>query len=270
VVSLLLKSNDISFSPQNINASLFVATENGHLEVVKLLLLAHADVTADCMGHETALHLAAKNGHELVARCLIEQNADMNKTDREGKTPLNLASERGHLKVVQLLLAEGAQVGLKDHWGHTALHMAAEGVFPYVSKTPHLTNESHHDRNILELGWACSQNRRNIIKALLNAGASVATPTPDGDTALHCAARRGWIALVMVLLEANADINARNGKQETPLDVAQRCGHSDVVRFLRDKRTDIDTPGNCGADFLEETAMLDFGMTKDVYNEENL
>jgi|GEM_PF-1453248 len=60
---------------------------------------------------------------------------------------------------------------------------------------------------------------------------------------LVSAARKGDLAAVGGLLNRGVDVNARpHGK--TPLQVCVRKGHSDVARFLLDKRADVDAEGD--------------------------
>ena len=61
----------------------------------------------DCTGL-TPLSWAAENGHEEVVRLLLEQeNIDHDCRDTEGTTPLQLAARNGHEDVVKLLLNKG-------------------------------------------------------------------------------------------------------------------------------------------------------------------
>lgn len=54
----------------------------------------------------------------------------------------------------------------------------------------------------------------------------------DGNTPLHIAAMLGSREMVVALLDAGADPAARNKDGETPLEVAQRDGRRRVVRLL--------------------------------------
>ena len=65
----------------------------------------------------TPLFLASQNGCLDIASLLIEKGADKNKAINEGATPLAIARGNGHLDVVSLLIDKGAA---KDdgatHW----------------------------------------------------------------------------------------------------------------------------------------------------------
>ena len=77
----------------------------------------HMDARGYCRA--TALHLAAENGHLEVVRLLLATGkAEVDSKDKYGRTPLSWAAENGHLEVVRLLLATGkAKVDSKDKYG---------------------------------------------------------------------------------------------------------------------------------------------------------
>jgi uncharacterized protein len=50
---------------------------------------------------------------------------------------------------------------------------------------------------------------------------------------LHAAAQNDQLQMVKLLLEYGADVEARTEEGETPLDLAQRYGNTDVVDFLQ-------------------------------------
>ncbi|MGB8436555.1 MAG: ankyrin repeat domain-containing protein, partial [Burkholderiales bacterium] len=54
------------------------------------------------------------------------------------------------------------------------------------------------------------------VEKLLRAGGDPNARAPDGDTGLHIAAGRGQVVMIKVLLERNADVNARGNGGATP------------------------------------------------------
>ena len=77
-----------------------------------------------------------------------------------------------------------------------------------------------------------------IVKLLLEAGADVEARDRWGQTALHWAAKRSQANEVKLLLEAGADAEARTTAGQTPRDLATR--HA-VIRVL-DQATGKETP----------------------------
>ena len=104
--------------------ALFMAAQNGHLEVVRLLIEAGADKAAAHSTGATAVFIAAQNGHLEVVRLLIEAGADKDAVKNNGGTALQIAAHNGHLEVVRFLLEAGADKDAARTDGATALFMA--------------------------------------------------------------------------------------------------------------------------------------------------
>ena len=64
-------------------------------------------------------------------------------------------------------------------------------------------------------------------------------PIPGGMTPLMYAARDGRMETVRMLLDAGADINARDANEITPLIAAITNNHPDVARYLIERGADI-------------------------------
>jgi ankyrin repeat protein len=81
-------------------------------------------VNAKTKRGDTALMMASEKGHLEIVKWLIANNADVNAKDNKdnvGETALILASEKGHLEIVKLLIANNADVNAKSNGEWTAL-----------------------------------------------------------------------------------------------------------------------------------------------------
>ena len=110
--------------------ALYEAAENGHSEVVRLLLEAGAKIEPSPLGRlfmqRTALHVAAAKGHFDVVRLLLEEGAEKDAGDSEWRrTALHVAAQNGHSNVVKLLLMAGVDKDVANEYAYTALHLAA-------------------------------------------------------------------------------------------------------------------------------------------------
>ena len=105
--------------------SLYVASCEGHLEVVRLLLEANADKDKATDAGTTSLCAASRAGHLEVVRLLLEAEADKDKAAENGTTALHVASHEGHLEVVRVLLAANADKDTASDDGVTALYEAS-------------------------------------------------------------------------------------------------------------------------------------------------
>ena len=106
--------------------ALVLASQNNHLEIVVELLNAESDVNAQDPNGPTALMQAALAGHLEVVRFLLEKKAEVNKQRLDGSTALMMAANYGHLTIVQDLLKAGADPCLLMTGGYSAYLLALE------------------------------------------------------------------------------------------------------------------------------------------------
>ena len=105
---------------------LWVAAQNGHVEVVSRLVAAGANVDAAAKARSTPLHIAALYGHVEVVSRLVAADANVDAVDEDEKTPLHIAAQEGDVEVVSRLVAAGAIVDAAAKDGYTPLYMAAD------------------------------------------------------------------------------------------------------------------------------------------------
>lgn len=133
MVEILLKNggnaNQTFKGPQGEMDLLGVATQEGPLETVKLLVNAGEDVNKrDAHGY-TPLRTAARNGHTDIVKYLLTKNVEVNTKADDGATPLEHACTKGHFDIVKLLVEKGADINLRDKEGDFALGEAAKAGF---------------------------------------------------------------------------------------------------------------------------------------------
>jgi ankyrin repeat protein len=117
------------------------AAGNGSLDkITRIIDDQSCDLNKQCLDDgTTALYMACQEGHLDVVKLLLgcQRHVDPNLASTlDGSTPLHVATQKGHLEIVELLLIHGAQVNRRKHGeGATALYLASQSGNIEVIKT---------------------------------------------------------------------------------------------------------------------------------------
>uniref|UniRef100_A0A8C7CYM8 CASK interacting protein 2 n=1 Tax=Oncorhynchus kisutch TaxID=8019 RepID=A0A8C7CYM8_ONCKI len=197
----------------------------------------------------SALHHAALTGTTDLLSVLLEAQATVDIKDRNGMRPLHYAAWQGKADSVLMLLRAGAGVNGVSQDGHIPLHLAAQYGHYDVSEmllqhqsNPCLINKTKKT----PLDLACEFGRVKVAQLLLSSNMVVALlegnskePADSGfNTPLHLAARNGHKDIIRLLLKAGIDIN-RATKAGTALHEAALYGKTEVVRQLLEAGIDV-------------------------------
>ncbi|KAK2723320.1 hypothetical protein QYM36_001842 [Artemia franciscana] len=96
------------------HTALQAASQNGHLEVIKVLLRHGADVEIEDKDGDRSVHHAAFGDEPAVMELLAESRADLNARNRRRQTALHIAVNKGHIGVVKTLLELGCHASLQS------------------------------------------------------------------------------------------------------------------------------------------------------------
>ncbi|XP_056143359.1 caskin-2-like isoform X2 [Lampris incognitus] len=197
----------------------------------------------------SALHHAALTGTTELLSALLEAQATVDIKDSNGMRPLHYAAWQGKADSVLMLLRSGASVNSMSQDGHIPLHLAAQYGHYDVSEmllqhqsNPCLVNKAKKT----PLDLACEFGRVKVTQLLLSSNMVVALlegerkePTDSAfTTPLHLAARNGHKDIIRLLLKAGIDIN-KTTKAGTALHEASLYGKTEVVRLLLDAGVDV-------------------------------
>jgi len=160
---------------------------------------------------ETPLYYAAFCGFIGLAKYLIVTHGeDVNAHCSGWRSPLTVASLQGHADVARLLLDHGADVNWRKGFRQFPLRLAFGG------------------RHI------------EVMRVLLEHGADVDSRTDNTfGTLLHDASYHGPAEIVHLLLQHNANVNAKGSHDCTPLHLASLHGHTKVARLLLEYGADV-------------------------------
>uniref|UniRef100_A0A8C2MIG6 Ankyrin repeat domain 31 n=1 Tax=Cricetulus griseus TaxID=10029 RepID=A0A8C2MIG6_CRIGR len=105
-------------------SQLHVASREGNLPLVKVLIQSGAVVNLKDNAGWTPLHEASSEGFGDVITELLEAGAHVNCESMDGTLPLHAAAAGSHLKAAEILLEHGANPNQKDQKQRTALEEA--------------------------------------------------------------------------------------------------------------------------------------------------
>ncbi|CAH1774233.1 unnamed protein product [Owenia fusiformis] len=219
---------------------LLVASEEGHLEIVKILLQNHARVDVFDEHGKAALHLAAENGHDEVADVLLLAKAFVNAKSKLGISPLHLAAQNGFNKLIKLFIEKhGAVIDALSLAKKTPLHMGAQnGQIEVCSSLIKMKADANatdvHGQTPLHL--AGENDHSDVVKLFLKHKPELVTmANTNGMTCAHIAAIKGSISVLKELMRFNKIVvtTARNRtNNSTALHLAAAGGHQIVVKCL--------------------------------------
>lgn len=264
------------------NCPIITAANLGHVECVRLLIEAGADVNRNAPpeGGQSALLMAAEFGHPEIVSMLLDAGADLAMVNpRNGTHPLGGAVVRGHAEIVRLLLKAGADPNIETegYGGCQLLTLAARDghsdivrlLIEYGAEVDATGSERVHTALIL----AAHQGHAETVSLLLDHGADVNKANPvSGHDAILEAVNQGKTQCVRLLLAAGADPN-RSYDSNTgiiPLLVlAGDKGNAEIVRLLVEHGADVTAVDGEGMTALQragihrhkevEAVLIEFG-----------
>ena len=91
----------------------FSAVKSGNLEKIKELL-DKVDINFKDRNEATALHIAVENGHTDIVKLLIRKGIDVDHKDRNEATALHIAVENNHVSIIKALGKAKANANIAD------------------------------------------------------------------------------------------------------------------------------------------------------------
>ncbi|HEX4595627.1 MAG TPA: ankyrin repeat domain-containing protein [Bryobacteraceae bacterium] len=242
-------------------------------------------VGPDFMGGMTALLYAAREGHMDSVRALVEAGADVNQANGDKLSPMVTAIMNGHLDLAKYLLDHGADPNLAGVSGLTALYATVD--VQWVPKTWFPQPSIEQEKVMyLDLMKALLDHGANVnapigeklwFRSFTNDYTWVDTA---GSTALWRAAQSSDLPAMKLLVEHGADAKLANKAGETPLMAAAGIGWAwnwsvrapypavDAVKYCVELGNDVNAADNRGytalhgAAFLGDDAMVNYLASK--------
>jgi ankyrin repeat protein len=167
---------------------------------------------------------------------LAQRGFDLNTLNRRGEHALFLAMRDDAVKVAGFLLDQPAvQVEVRTPNDESPLMMAA-----LKGRLALATRLIEREAEVNKPGWAplhyaatdAGAQAPAMVRLLLEHHAYIDAESPNGTTPLMMAAHYGNPTVVKVLLEEGADPSIRNQQGLTAIDFARRANRAEVVEII--------------------------------------
>lgn len=187
------------------------AVKLGDVELVRMLLDAGADPDSPNQDNQTALMLAASIGSLEIATLLIERGADVNAIETfRNQNALMWAAGQNHPEIVDLLLANGAtdldRRAAFDDWPR--------------QMTSEPRAQFRQTGGLTALLYATRSGCLRCVVSLVEAGADLDRPNPDGTTPLINAIDSKHFDIAMYLIDQGAKVDVWDMYGRTPIYMA--------------------------------------------------
>jgi len=223
------------------------AARGGHVALTERFIADGAPIDARDLNGATALYAAAEAERPATVAALLSRGADPNLAGRSGVSPLAAAAFRGNDRIVEQLLARGADPDHVDATGKPPIVYAAARGFQLVVRRlldAGVDPKARYGNDLTALMWAAGHEDGvgataavAVVEILIERGAAIDAADNRGRTALMIAAERGDAVVVETLVMRGADCDLRDKTGKTARDLA---GSAAVREKLAD-RSDVST-----------------------------
>jgi ankyrin repeat protein len=274
--------------------ALILATREGGLETMKVLLDNGAPINQQSANGNTALIVAAMNGNADAINLLLERGADVNLANAQGWTPLYLTvkartmekgtmpnpklDEDGLYKAIEFMVNHGVDVNARIK-GNTEVHNGIAATWLREAGATAFLRASF-----------CAD--LPVMKLLLERGADPNIATNDKTTALMALSGVGYadgfthdfgtekesLEGMQILIDRGAQVNATNPDGVTALHGAAHKNFLAGIDYLVSKGADLsirshretqyERKGGPGNTALDWATGIQIGMQSAIYHEE--
>lgn len=168
-----------------------------------------------------------------VVKRLLGRGFDPNTLDPKGQHGLYIALQEASLKVAQLLVEwPKTDVNTLNAKGESALMLAALKGHQQIAEALVKKGADVNKTGWAPLHYAASNGNLAVIAMLIENSAYIDAESPNGTTPLMMAAMYGTPEAVKLLIDEGADVQLKNVQGLTALQFAQRASRPDSVELI--------------------------------------
>jgi ankyrin repeat protein len=231
--------------------ALIIASKNGNLEVIDLLLSRQIDFNHVKNNGDSALTIACKQQNlEIVNRLLAIEGIDVDPVNNEGDTPFLIACQNNYITIIDALLKFKDLINvnvknIKDDFPlYYAVSFSNEELIKFLlEKKANMYEEKGYGRYTPFLLACSSLSKEKYMKLFIDHGIDINRPNSIGLYPLIQACKSNKINAVKILLQHGANPNLVCD-YSTPLIDACMKNDIDIVKELLNYGADVNLKSN--------------------------
>ncbi|GAB4544996.1 MAG: hypothetical protein Fur002_18700 [Anaerolineales bacterium] len=211
-------------------------------EFFETIKLGNLEETQRLLSLTPSLIHEKENGLSSVMLAAYQRNVDMAEFLAEKKVNIDIfeAAAIGKLNRIMLMVArdplainayseDGFQpLGLACFFGHY------ETVKFLINTGASINSPSHNELSVTPLHSSTAGNYEKIVELLLDHEADPNARDQQGFTPLHIAAQNGNLQIIRLLLFNGANLALPNKNGKLPIDLANAAGHKQAAGLLKE------------------------------------
>ena len=202
------------------------------------------DMNVKDINGDTPLTLSYKLNRLDIFKYLVKF-LDVNQTDSEGKSILFHAINRKDVENVKKLINVGANINLKDAYNNSIIDKAIKignvEIIDLLLRKNNLSlnivnsNEEPPIISVLLSEKFLEEEKKEIIDKFIEKGSNINMVDGNGNSPLMHAIQKKYLSIIELLFSNGIDINIKNKKDETALNIARNMKNKLIINYLYDK-----------------------------------
>ncbi|KAJ3616119.1 hypothetical protein Zmor_012053 [Zophobas morio] len=245
---LVENKSDVNLVNRNQRTPICEAALEGHIEVVKYIFDNNADITIADSESVTPLFAAVSGNHHRIVDLLAKNVADVNIADAQEIIPIHEAALKEIWTLSKFCLTITAtSMSKSESVMDLSITQLSRDILPLSNtwQTTMSTGVTTMAKNVkidvlsqdlVSPVFLAAQNGHfEVVKFLVERGASVDTADDQGDAPVIAAASGEHFGIVKYLVQKNADVNSVNKRGLTTLAHVVARNNTSMAKFLMEK-----------------------------------